>query len=676
MSDRMRQPDQQKLVLVVEDNEDVRKVVVIYLRSNGFGVVEAGDGLAGLQMAEDHAPDVILFDVLLPRLDGIEALKRLRKTDWGARIPVIMMSAILQTKDVKAETSRLGVSSFLQKPFQVRTMLEEIRKAIGPTVPSAGAAAVKAPPGKPATDGGLETRIERKVNVTVAIPHLGTLEEYPLPQIVHGLFAASRTGRMRIVVGTTEKRIYFQNGFPVFAESSIPEETLGAHLVIRGIITEQQHAEVRSEMNATGRHFGEVMLKRNLIGPHELFTELEAHLTQKVISTFAWKLGKFKFDDNDTWKDDVIIARMKPGRIILDGVQRHWTRNEILAALPFDQKGAIVLMEDAPYSDEQLGLSGREARIVQTVRRRPGLGEFNDGGTGYDFALSVLYSLYVMQLVGYEKTPSVSPPLQESTAPAAIAEGSSTVKNEESAKELMAEYLKYRAADFFKLLGLSREATNEEITQAFKERQRRYHPDTLIGIDTGLVHEKIEELFIRVHTAYKTLIDPTSRRRYERELDGGAGRTMLSSRSKTGKFATLESKEEDQILFEDAFSMLRNGDFEQALPLFEAAERLVKKPKYSAYRTWTAYLVSPGKLSSGTERELLALLKQNGDEPLMAHLLGNYYLREKQAKKAVAYFEKALEIDPQHIDSARQLRILRMRLKTETSGLFDLFKKK
>ena len=129
----MKQPDPVKRILVVEDNEDVRKIVTIYLGSNGYEVLEAADGLEGLKMAQEEIPDFILFDVLLPRLDGIEALKRLMKAPWGAGVPVIMMSAVLQSKDLMAETAKLNVSFYLQKPFQVRNLLEKIRQATKPT---------------------------------------------------------------------------------------------------------------------------------------------------------------------------------------------------------------------------------------------------------------------------------------------------------------------------------------------------------------------------------------------------------------------------------------------------------------------------------------------------------------------------------------------------------------
>ena len=76
------------------------------------------------------------------------------------------------------------------------------------------------------------------------------------------------------------------------------------------------------------------------------------------------------------------------------------------------------------------------------------------------------------------------------------------------------------------------------------------------------------------------------------------------------------------------------------------------------------------------KKELKDLFHDNPEETLIPYLLGNYYLRLKNAKEAEIFFERALRIDPQNIDAQRQLRILRMRRQTETSGLFDLLKLK
>jgi tetratricopeptide (TPR) repeat protein len=153
---------------------------------------------------------------------------------------------------------------------------------------------------------------------------------------------------------------------------------------------------------------------------------------------------------------------------------------------------------------------------------------------------------------------------------------------------------------------------------------------------------------------------------------------MLTQQSKTGQFETLANKPRHELLFEDGFSLLRNGEFARALPMFEEADKLQPKARYRAYTAWCSYLANP-KLRETVEHDLVQLTKQNADDALMYYLLGNFYMREKNEKRATACYEKALEIDSQNIDAARQLRIIRMRQRqktTESSGLFDLFKKK
>jgi CheY-like chemotaxis protein/tetratricopeptide (TPR) repeat protein len=674
------QPEQKPIVLVVEDNEDVRRVVKLYLESHGYQVLEAGDGLAGLASFESRRPDLILFDVLLPKLDGIESLKRLRKSPGGRDVPVIMMSAILQTRDLQAETSQLKVSALLQKPFQVRRLLEEVNRVLGREPGNAPVAAKGFPPAQSAQHEAVapDDKTEKLVCRTPPIQAVGTLEATPLPKVLHGLFASSRTGRLRIVSGTTEKRIYVSSGLPVYAESSLPEETLGAHLVANGKITEEQNATARREMTESGRRFGEALLKLNLIGPHELFAEMESHLTEKVVSAFSWRVGRYKFEDDESWKDDVVIARMKPGRIIIDGVRRYWPAESVFAAERFTLDSAPFFLEESPYTDDQMSFTSGETRLLQLMHRGLSMREMGDQIGDRDLAVRFFYALFVMERVGFLTVGSRRGAPQRPLAVAIENAPPSAPSKDEKAQALLAEYIKYRTADYFTLLGVPREATAEQITAAFKTRQRRYHADTLIGIDAGLVNEKIEELYVRVHSAYRTLIDAGLRAKYLAELDQGAKRTMLSQQSKTGKIETLANKPRHEILFEDGFSLLRNGEFARALSMFEEAEKLQPKARYRAYTAWCSYLANP-KLRETAEHDLVQLAKQNTDDALMYYLLGNFYMREKNEKRATACYEKALEIDSQNIDAARQLRIIRMRQRqktTESSGLFDLFKKK
>ncbi|MCK9461954.1 MAG: response regulator [Proteobacteria bacterium] len=678
------QPGDKPVVLVVEDNDDVRRVVQLYLASAGFQVLEAGDGLAGLASFERDRPDLILLDVLLPKLDGLETLKRLRKSPGGHDVPVIMMSAVLQTRDLQAETAHLKVAAFLQKPFQVRRLLEEVRRVLNETT-GVRSEVERGPTGAQTTTRGAADREndEKILSTACRVGASGTLEEIPLPKILHGLFATNRTGRLRIVSGTTEKRIYFSSGLPVYAESSLPEETLGAYLIANRVITEAQGAEAYREMTENGRRFGEALLKLDLIGPHELFSAIERHLAEKVVSTISWKAGLFRFEDGEAWKDDVVIARMKPGRILIDGIRRYWSSESILAGERFTWDSVPFLADEAPYTDDQISLTSGEMKILQLVRRGLTMREIGGQIGDREQTAALLYALFVMERLGFSPRRAAQAPQSRVAAQRPAVEGVESPRPDASSKEekaqaLLAEYIKYRTADYFTLLGVPRDATAAQITAAFQTRQRRYHPDTLVGIDTGLVHEKMEELYDRVHSAFRTLTDAGLRAKYEEELDKGAKRTMLTQQSRTGRIETLANKPRHEILFEDGFSLLRNGEFSRALAMFEAAEKLEPKARYGAYRAWCSYLANP-QIREKVERELVLLAKQNAGDGLTYYLLGNFYLREDNEKRATACYEKALSIDPQNIDATRQLRLIRMRQRqkrTEASGLFDLFKKK
>jgi CheY-like chemotaxis protein/curved DNA-binding protein CbpA len=684
-------------VLVVEDNEDIRQVVATFLRSHGFEVIEAADGLAGLECAA-RSPGLILLDVLLPKLDGIEVLKRLRADPFGSGVPVIMMSAVLQIRDLQAETSQLRVSGFLQKPFQLRALLEMVRAGLGqsaersaevrPQRPVArpGAAdrarvkAMREPPvaradvpGQPSPDGVLRHRWK-------TVEPRGSIDATPVPFLFHGIFREQRTGRLRLASGGMERSIFFVGGVPVYAESSIPEETLGASLVRRNVIDQVQNARAVTEMTRTGRRFGEMLLKLGLIGPHQLFEELEYHLEEKAVGAFGWHAGGFEFEGGDDWKDDVIIARMHPGRIVLSGCQCHWTEAEVRRQVAIDGASHCVILADPPYDERQLALRPQEIRILQLARKGLPLSRIASETGGSVPVLPTLFGLFALEVVGFSNKAPVRQgiDIRALVDSALVSQPPAMPHREEAARQLLAEYLKLRTADHFALLGVTREANAQEIHAAFQDRQRRYHPDTVVGIDEGLVHEKLEELYFRVQTAYRTLIDPEARRRYVAGLDrkGTAVAAPYRPTAREEHREQVDSAADPEQAFQSGLALLRRGDFGGAKDAFARAHNLGFDPRALAYRAWADYLADPPRRRTDLEQELKKLAKEHDREPLYPYLLANLFQRENQAKRAEALYERTLEIDPRHIDAARQLRVLRMRQRAgEQSGLFDIFKK-
>ena len=92
-----------RTVLVVEDQEDNRRIVRDLLSSKGFEIVEATDGLAGVEAAERHRPDLILMDIQLPGIDGYEATRRIKAAPDLARIPVNRAHGLQRLRYLKKE---------------------------------------------------------------------------------------------------------------------------------------------------------------------------------------------------------------------------------------------------------------------------------------------------------------------------------------------------------------------------------------------------------------------------------------------------------------------------------------------------------------------------------------------------------------------------------------------
>ena len=116
-----------KTVLYVEDNEFNRKIVRQLLSVTTYRLLEATDGEGGVAMALDTRPDLILMDIQLPKLSGLDATRRIRQDARTAHIPIIAVTSFaLSGDDQKALEA--GASAYLAKPYSPRQMLELIRK--------------------------------------------------------------------------------------------------------------------------------------------------------------------------------------------------------------------------------------------------------------------------------------------------------------------------------------------------------------------------------------------------------------------------------------------------------------------------------------------------------------------------------------------------------------------
>lgn len=132
------QPTPSARVLVVEDDEAIADVLRRSLRAEGHEVQSAGDGAQALTLAESFMPDLVILDLGLPRLDGIEVLKRLRA---DGDVPVLILTARTETED-RVEGLDSGADDYLPKPFERAELLARIRALLRRRPPRGSASLV------------------------------------------------------------------------------------------------------------------------------------------------------------------------------------------------------------------------------------------------------------------------------------------------------------------------------------------------------------------------------------------------------------------------------------------------------------------------------------------------------------------------------------------------------
>jgi two-component system alkaline phosphatase synthesis response regulator PhoP len=123
--------DQRKIVLVVEDEESLQLVLRDVLTAEGYKVIESKDGIEGLEASFSQHPDLILLDILMPKMDGLEMLKKLRADRWGKNVPVIVLTNLSDNKDISQAVEENVFEYFVKTDIKIDEVIARIREKIG-----------------------------------------------------------------------------------------------------------------------------------------------------------------------------------------------------------------------------------------------------------------------------------------------------------------------------------------------------------------------------------------------------------------------------------------------------------------------------------------------------------------------------------------------------------------
>ncbi len=119
----------QKKILIVDDERDIVKALMIRLQSNGYNVVAAFDGAQGIFMANKEVPDLVILDIRMPAEDGFGVAEKLKQSDRTDQIPIIFLTGSPE-RNAEERAMGLGARFYIKKPYDPEELLDAVKRAL------------------------------------------------------------------------------------------------------------------------------------------------------------------------------------------------------------------------------------------------------------------------------------------------------------------------------------------------------------------------------------------------------------------------------------------------------------------------------------------------------------------------------------------------------------------
>jgi DNA-binding response OmpR family regulator/tetratricopeptide (TPR) repeat protein len=311
-------------VLLVDDNPgELRFMSRFFSGHPAFSpydleVLEAADAEEGFDLFLRERPDVTFVDLLLPKMDGVALCGEMRRHQHRKGTLIIAMSSIYRDEKVAVRLrDQIGVP-FLAKPFDMESLPTRLLALLSTSGLIDGA---------PAGDDAASTAArDAAANVAASIDFSrqaqGTIDAVGLPALFAYAVDASATGTLRLSRGMLNKLVYLREGRPVFVDSNVRNETLGAFLLNKQVIEEQSLIRALKHARATNLKLGEALIDLGLVDKQTIDAALRAQVRLKIATTLKWPDGAFHFSPGDDFADRVPDCSFEPLPLLMGALER------------------------------------------------------------------------------------------------------------------------------------------------------------------------------------------------------------------------------------------------------------------------------------------------------------------------------------------------------------------
>jgi tetratricopeptide (TPR) repeat protein len=439
------------------------------------------------------------------------------------------------------------------------------------------------------------------------------IADYPFARAIASLFRSRRSGALTVTLRNLRKHVVVVDGTPVYAESNIVEESLGAYLVRRGEVDETKIYAAQSKAIASGRGVGDVLVEKKVLTPEALLTAMRRCFGATILGAFRWQEGELTFDTNPPEVDDKICLRISPTTLVLRGVVVYAPFEQVEREFKRDAPERHQLRAGARELAGELGLNTTEQRVFDLLAEPRTVESLATGADVTEkLTVRLLYALRLLDIVAAPDEVARGVPAPEPRKIVVVEEpGRGEPLSAAEASRIDAEYLTCKSQDHFSWLGLMRDAGGETLRRAFMRRSENFSPGTFKGRDLGEHRERLEEVYLALNQAYFTLSDPTRRAVYIDALERRARQKnrVQPESSEAGRFDT-------DTLLRAGKKLADNGRHADALRFFE--EVLDEQPHHGralAFLGHSLYLSAPEEFTRAVRclQEAMAMEPDSGE---------------------------------------------------------------
>ena len=626
-------------ILIIDDDRDLRDFLQQALSAAGFQVETVDRGAIGLRKLLTEDFQLVLIDLNMPEISGPNICRALRKHDSTRNLPVVMVTSIFHSPEqISAAKNDYGADDFLLKPFtgpDLQHLLERV----------------------------LSHDEAHKKDPTPKIQHIS---DYTIPLQLQQLYRDKVTGLLHLQRGEAKKIIYIKDGYPIFSRSNVLSECLGRMLVKEGVITQVDCDQSVERSSESGRLQGTVLIEMGLLTPQEVQDALIRQVTNKLLSTFAWRSGTYQFVPGKDFKKNVTRIKLSPAALIMQGIDLYWTPKQLDDFLyPFSED-YLKQASDPQYRFQDIELSKRGEAIYKNCIGVKTLDKIlEQHPLARREVQRVLAALMISEMLERSTVP------EQGVIDDMPGDPEIEIVDEKLRRKILDDYKRIMDSDYFEALGLSRQCGPGEARKAYYQMAKEYHPDRFLG--SGLSSEmshKINEMFQYMTQAYTILSDADSCAGYLDELVNGPKKSI-----------DISQVIEAETCYQEGSALLKVRRYKAAAKALQRAIEL--SPEESEYMTYFALALfksdpeRPDVLNQAME-VLLASREINPGLDLTHLYLGQVYQalgKERQAEKS---FEMAVQANPNCTEALRELRLMNLRREQapQSKGMFKKFMKK